>query len=117
MGKKKAQVLAIGQCIETVVELLTDIGYVYLGDSEFGRKQSIEKTMNNRHYMCYHMWSHRINLRTIEEIDIWNPTGKVYCELIFDSDGLSGMSSITIGKNKYNGEKAIKLIEKNIFGK
>lgn len=117
MGKKKTQVLAIGQCIETVVEHLTDLGYVYLGDSEFKPRQSIEKTMSKRPYMCYHMLSRRINLRTIEEIDIWNPTGKVFCELIFDYEGLSGTSSITIGKNQYNGEKAIKLIEKNIFTK
>lgn len=117
MGKKKAQVLTIGQCIETVVEHLTDLGYVYLGDSEFKRKQSIEQTMNKRPYACYHMWSRRINLKTVEEIDIWNPTGKVFCEIRFDYEGLSDTSSITIGKNQYNGEKAIKLIEKNIFTK
>jgi hypothetical protein len=117
MGKKKAQVLTIGQCIETVVERLTDLGYVYLGDSEFKLRQSIERTMNKRPYMCYHMWSRRINSRTIEEIDIWNPTGKVFCELRFDYEGLSDTSSITIGKNHYNGEKAIRLIEKNIFTK
>ncbi len=115
MGKKKVQVLKIGQSLETVVEILTDLGYVYLGSSEFKRGRTIEQTMNKIPYRCYHLRSHRINFRTIEEIDIWKPTGKIFCELKFDSEGLSDISTIVVGKNQYIGLKALQLAERDII--
>lgn len=115
MGKKKVQVLTIGQSLEVVIGFLTELGYVYLGTSEFKKGGTIEQTMNKKPYRCYHLRSRRINFKTVEEIDIWNPTGKVYCELRFDHEGLSDRSSITIGKNQFNGQKALTLVEKNII--
>ena len=114
MGKKIVPVIAVGAEIETVVEVLTSLGYVYLDGSDFKRGYAVYDTMSKKPYKCYHLRSNRINLRTVEEIDIWKPQGKVFCELVFTSDGLSERSSTTIGKNQFNGTKALALAEKNI---
>ena len=114
MGKKIVPVIAVGAEIETVVEVLTILGYVYLDGYDFKRGYAVYDTMSKKPYKCYHLRSNRINLRTVEEIDIWKPQGKVFCELVFTSDGLSERSSTTIGKNQFNGTKALALAEKNI---
>ena len=112
---KKSKVLSVGAPIEAVVEALTELDYVYLDGSDFVRRMTICQSMSRKPYKCYFIRNNRINLRTIEELCVWNPTGKVFCELRFDSEGLSEISSTAIGKNQYNGSKALSLAENNIM--
>lgn len=113
MPKKRKRLFVEGTAMDGIVEELSGKGYAYLGASEFKRGRTIEQTMSKMPYKCFHIRNRKVGMITVEELDLWNPKDKVYCELRF-IEGLSKVSTITIGKVQFTGDKALELMETRI---
>lgn len=103
--------------ITEVVSELVGSGYICLCDSDFSARDDVHRKMSKMNVKCLYSHKKKRYGCDLHEVDVWDPEGKRFLELVFASDGaiLIGETKITIGKVLYFGEKAVSLVRKFMF--